>query len=180
MNTTAHDFVTVDMRGLKAALVARAQAERVSVSVLGFTYRQLGERLAQLKAKKDAADKAAEQRLQALREIADEKAKADDEPTRLGLTQPGEYGLFAILREHAANKDETYLSDCARRLVAYLRGHQLLLAGWSNSKGGRMRIEQSLIAELWNPDYAALGFATNGEPFVGAAVRELAETVGAS
>lgn len=34
MNPTAHDFVTVDMRGLKAALVARAQAERVSVSVL--------------------------------------------------------------------------------------------------------------------------------------------------
>ena len=34
LNTTAHDFVTVDMRGLKAALVARAQAERVSVSVL--------------------------------------------------------------------------------------------------------------------------------------------------
>jgi len=34
MNTTSHDFVTVDMRGLKAALVARAQAERVSVSVL--------------------------------------------------------------------------------------------------------------------------------------------------
>ena len=33
MNTT-HDFVTVDMRGLKAALVARAQAERVSVSVV--------------------------------------------------------------------------------------------------------------------------------------------------
>lgn len=34
MNTTAHDFVTVDMRGLKAALVARARVERVSVSVL--------------------------------------------------------------------------------------------------------------------------------------------------
>lgn len=34
MNTTAHDFVTVEMRGLKAALVARAQAERVSMSVL--------------------------------------------------------------------------------------------------------------------------------------------------
>ena len=34
MNTHSHDFVTVDMRGLKAALVARAQAERVSVSVL--------------------------------------------------------------------------------------------------------------------------------------------------
>jgi hypothetical protein len=34
MNTTSHDFVTVDMRGLKAALVALARAERVSVSVL--------------------------------------------------------------------------------------------------------------------------------------------------
>jgi hypothetical protein len=44
MNTTAHDFVTVDMRGLKAALVARAQAERVSVSMLvrGAVARDLG------------------------------------------------------------------------------------------------------------------------------------------
>jgi hypothetical protein len=44
MNITAHDFVTVDMRDLKAALVARAQAERVSVSVLvrGAVARELG------------------------------------------------------------------------------------------------------------------------------------------
>jgi hypothetical protein len=44
MNVTAHDFVTVEMRGLKAALVARAQAERVSVSVLvrGAVARDLG------------------------------------------------------------------------------------------------------------------------------------------
>jgi hypothetical protein len=34
MNTSSHDFVTVDMRGFKAALVARAQTQRVSVSVL--------------------------------------------------------------------------------------------------------------------------------------------------
>ena len=34
MDTTPHDFVTVDMRGLKAALVTRARADRVSVSVL--------------------------------------------------------------------------------------------------------------------------------------------------
>ncbi len=44
MNTTAHDFVTVDMRGLKAALVVRARVERVSVSVLvrGAVARDLG------------------------------------------------------------------------------------------------------------------------------------------
>ena len=34
MNTHNPDFVTVDMRGLKAALVAHAQARRESVSVL--------------------------------------------------------------------------------------------------------------------------------------------------
>ena len=34
MNAPTHEFVSVDMRGLKAALVARAQAERVSVSVV--------------------------------------------------------------------------------------------------------------------------------------------------
>jgi len=34
MNTPTHDFVTVEMRGLKAALVARAQSQRVSVSEL--------------------------------------------------------------------------------------------------------------------------------------------------
>ena len=44
MNPHSHDFVTVEMRGLKAALVARAQAERVSVSVLvrGAVARDLG------------------------------------------------------------------------------------------------------------------------------------------
>lgn len=34
MKTVSHDFVTVDMRGLKAALIARARERRVSVSVV--------------------------------------------------------------------------------------------------------------------------------------------------
>lgn len=44
MKTPTHDFVTVEMRGLKAALVARAQAQRVSVSELvrGAVARDLG------------------------------------------------------------------------------------------------------------------------------------------
>ena len=117
-----------------AALEAMLTAE-LSEDEVGLTYRQLGERLARLKAKKDAADQAAEKRLKALQEIADEKATADEEPGRLGLTQPGEYAVFTVLREHAAKKDEAYLSDCARRMLAHLRDQQLLLPGWSNSKG---------------------------------------------
>jgi len=44
MSNVSHDFVSVDMRGLKAALVARARADGVSVSALvrGAAARELG------------------------------------------------------------------------------------------------------------------------------------------
>lgn len=162
----------------KAAALEAILTAELSEDAAGFTYRQLGERLARLKAKKDAADKAAEHRLKALQEIADEKAKADEEPSRLGLTQRGEYALFTILREFSINKDEAYLADCARRMVVHLRDNQLLLPGWSSSKGGRMRVEQSLLAESWNPTYVGLGFDSNdpNPPFLGPAVNELVNT----
>lgn len=163
-----------------AALEAILTAELAEDDGSGFTYRQLGERLARLKARKDAADKAAEKRLKELQDIADEKAKADEEPARLGLTQPGEYGVFTVLREFSANKDEAYLADCARRMLAHLRGNQLLATGWSNSKGGRMRAEQSLLAESWNPVYAGLGFDADdaNPPFLAPAVDELVNSDG--
>jgi type I restriction enzyme R subunit len=90
-------------------------------------------------------------RLRELQEIAAATAATRQEPERLRLTQPGEYGLFTILRAHAPAADETYAADCARRMVAHLRQNQLLAPGWSNSIGGRMRAEQSLLAASWNP-----------------------------
>lgn len=163
-----------------AALEAALTAELAEDDGRSFTYRQLGERLARLKAQKDAADNAAEKRLEELQGIADEKANADEEPARLGLAQPGEYGLFTVLREYSASNDEGYLADCARRMVAHLRGNGLLSSGWSNSKGGRMRVEQSLLAESWNPAYAALGFdADDASPtFLAPAVGELVNSDG--
>ena len=67
----------------------------------GFTYRQLGERLQRVKQRKDASDEAAEKRLRELQEIAEEAAQTKEEPERLNLTNPGEYGLFTVLRAHA-------------------------------------------------------------------------------
>lgn len=163
-----------------AALEAILTAELSEDEGSGFSYRQLGERLARLKAKKDAADKAAEKRLRELQEIADEAVKRVEEPKALYLTNPGEYALFTVLREYAANEDEAYLADCARRMLAHLRGNQLLAAGWSNSRGGRMRVEQSLLAESWNPAYAALGFDADdtNPPFLAPAVDELVNSDG--
>lgn len=162
---------------LEAILTAELSEDADSAS---FTYQQLGARLAQLKAKRDAADKAAEQRLQELQGIADEAAKSKEEPERLGLVQPYEYPLFAVLREFAASKDEAVLADSARRIVTHLHGHKLLAAGWSTSKAGRMRVEQSLLAESWNPAYAALGFPQDetDPAFLQPAVAELVKCDG--
>ena len=47
--------------------------------------------------------------------------------------------------------------------------------------GERLRVEQSLLAESWNPHYTALGFNPDADdpPFLKPAVRELAKSDGA-
>jgi type I restriction enzyme R subunit len=162
----------------KAAALEAILTQELSEDERSFTYRQLGERLQRIKDKKDAADKAEERRLWELQEIADEKARVQAEPERLGLMKPGEYELFAVLRVYSLTKVEAYIADAARRMVSHLRTHQLLPAGWSNSKGGRMRVEQSLLAESWNPSYLELGFDPDDQnpPFLKPAVDELTKT----
>ncbi|WP_202370609.1 type I restriction endonuclease subunit R [Pseudomonas sp. MWU318] len=159
----------------KAAALEAILTAELAENEASFVYRQLGDRLAHLKARKDATDEAAEQRLKALQEIADEKANTDDEPIQLGLIQPGEYELFTVLREFTTNMDEAYVVECARQMVAHLRDNLLLFPGWSYSRGGRMRVEQSLLAESWNPAYAELGFNVDdaNPPFLQPGVVEL-------
>jgi type I restriction enzyme, R subunit len=145
-----------------------------------FIYRQLGERLQRVKERKDAGDETTARRLRELEEIASVAATTKQEPERLNLLQPGEYGLFTILRAHAPTPDESYVADCARRMVGHLRTNKLLSPGWSNSIGARMRVEQSMLAESWNPHYAALGFDPDAgdPPFLKPAVNELAKSDG--
>ncbi|HEY4884102.1 MAG TPA: HsdR family type I site-specific deoxyribonuclease [Myxococcales bacterium] len=164
-----------------AALEAVLTAELVEGDP-SFTYLQLGERLQRIRERKEASDDAVRARLLELEAIAKEAAKTKEEPVRLKLEQPGEYGLFTVLRAHAPAADEGYLADCARGLVGHLRSNKLLATGWSSSKGGRMRVEQSLLAESWNPRYQALGFDPNdpAPPFLAAAVDELAKADGAA
>jgi type I restriction enzyme R subunit len=66
-------------------------------------------------------------------------------------------------------------------MVAHLRTKGLLAPGWSNSIGGRMRVEQSLLAESWNQQYERLGFDRDAPdpPFLKPAVTELATADGA-
>jgi type I restriction enzyme R subunit len=164
----------------KAAALEAILTAELSEDDPSFVYRELGERLQRVKERRDSGDEADARRLRELQEIAAALAATKQEPERLGLTQPGEYGLFTILRAHAERSTEATVADCARRMVAHLRTNGLLSSGWSTSIGGRMRVEQSLLAESWNPSYEQLGFDPDdpNPPFLKPAVSELAKADG--
>ena len=164
----------------KAAALEAILTGELSEDDPSFVYWQLGERLQRVKERRDSGDETTAKRLRELQAIAAETAATKLEPERLKLTQFGEYGLFTILRANAPTVDEAYVADCARRMVAHLRNNKLLATGWSNSIGSRMRLEQSLLAESWNPPYAQLGFDRNAEdpPFLKPAAKELAKSDG--
>ena len=159
-----------------AALEAALTAELSEDDGGGFVYRRLGERLQRLKERKDGTDQETLQRLTALEQIANEVVNTQSEPERLGVTEPGEYGLFTVLRTYSTSTDEAYVAECAKRMIAHLRANNLLAHGWSNSRGALMRVEGSLLAESWNEAYADLGFDPDDAepPFLAPAVEELA------
>lgn len=71
-----------------------------------------------------------------------------------------------------------------QQLEAHLWGAANILrgktAGQDYKKGGLMRVEQSLLAESWNPQYAALGF-DHDEPnpaFLKPSIEELSKSDG--
>ena len=161
--------------GDKAAALEAALSAELSEDDPGFVYRMLGQRLAELKKRKDASDAAAAKRLRELEEIARQVAQAKSEPLRLGLTKPGEYELFAVLRATAKSDDESLLADSARRMMTFLRSNQLLPPGWSTSKGGRQRVDDSLLSESWNDFYRPLGFSMEQPEFIEPAISELAK-----
>lgn len=161
----------------KAAALEAMLTGELSEDDPSFIYRQLGERLQGIRERRDANDDATARRLRELEEIAAAAAATKQEPERLGLTQPGEYGLFTVLRAHAPAADEAFVAECARRMVRHLRAHDLLPNGWGTSIGGRQAVERALLAESWNASYAGLGVEEGVEhPFLKPAVVELAKS----
>jgi len=164
----------------KAAALEAVLTRELTEDEAGFTYKKLGERLQRIKQRKDSKDKTAEKKLSQYQLLANETLKTKEEPAKWNLIKPGEYQLFMVLREHSSTNDETYVADASRRMIAHLNGNQLLPKGWSNSKGGKMRVEQSLLAESWNPAYSDLGFDPDDPdpPFLKPAIEELSKADG--
>ena len=164
----------------KAAALEAILTAELSEDDPSFIYRQLGERLQRVKERKDAGDEAAAQRLRELEEIAAAAAATKQEPERLNLMQPGEYGLFTILRAHAPSADESYLADCARRMVGHLRTNKLLVARLEQLDR-RAHARRAIAAGgVVESALRALGFDPDAEdpPFLKPAVSELAKSDG--
>jgi type I restriction enzyme R subunit len=104
---------------------------------------------------------------------------AKDEPQRLGLTEPGEYPLFTVIRSMAKAGAEAAMVKAAKTLMAELRRGQHLPAGWAATAGGRQKVSLALQVASWMPGVNELGLCPEGEsepPFLAAAVEELART----
>ena len=160
----------------KAAELEAALARELSEGG-SFQYRQLGDRLQQLKDRKDTSDKAAVERLQELETLVQKVNTTKSEPERLGLTGPGEYGLYTVIRTFAKGGEDALFVSAAKAMLAHLRRKNLLPAGWADNPGGRKKVSLALQVQSWEPDFAALGLCPDEEadpPFLPAAVDELA------
>jgi type I restriction enzyme R subunit len=164
----------------KAAELEAALTAELTEGGGGFLYKLLGERLEQILARKDADVAAAQRKLQELEALVREVNAAKTEPERLGLTAPGEWPLYTVVREYAKNKDEGLCVRAAKKLMAELLKKRLLPRGWSTNAGGRKNVSLALQVACWDTELMALDLCPTDledPPFLAAAVAELARVI---
>ena len=163
----------------RAAELEAALTKELTEGEGGFVYKELGERLQRLIEQKVTDDAAAIRLMKELEALVEEAAKAKDEPQRLGLTEPGEYPLFTVMRSMAKTGDEGAWVQAAKKLMAELRRGHHLPPGWALTAGGRQKVSLALQVATWMPGVNDLGLCPEGEaepPFLAVAVEELART----
>lgn len=102
------------------------------------------------------------------------------EPEQLGLTAPGDYALFTVVRGFADHADRDAQVRAARGIGEQLRRQKALVAGWSDTSGGRKKLRTVLMAACWQPELEALKLCPEDEDepkFLTDAMEELARAV---
>jgi type I restriction enzyme R subunit len=164
----------------KAAELEAALTAELTEGGGGFLYKMLGERLEQVLARKDAETQVAQRKLRELESLVQEVVGGKTEPERLGLTNPGEWPLFTVIREYAKDKDEALCVKAAKQMMAELQKKRLLPRGWSANAGGRKNVSLALQVASWDTGLMALDLCPTeleDPPFLAAAVEELARAV---
>lgn len=145
-----------------------------------FAYKQLGERLKQAVEAKQSDDEAALRFLREAEEIVYGVNAIKTEPQRLGLTQPGEFELYTVIRACAATRDEALCVQAAKAMIQHLRDKHYLPAGWSTTLGGRKRVSLELQILSWDAPFDTLQLAPTeieDARFLQTAVEELAKVI---
>lgn len=159
-----------------AELEAALTRELIEHNNGGIVHKLLGERLRDAIESKEKSDAAGLKLLTEFQAIVQELNNAQAEPARLGLTDPGEYELFTVVRQFAAVKDEALCIRATKAMMSRLRRGQHLPPGWWETRGGKNRVSQTLQVESWEPDFEPLNLCPVEEaepPFLAAAVEEL-------
>jgi type I restriction enzyme, R subunit len=140
----------------------------------GFAYKLLGERLQKL-----ITDKTADlsRSITDLEKLVDTFNELKGEAEKLGLTAPGDYALFTVIRGFVENADRGVQVKAARAIADRLRRQKALVPGWADSAGGRNRLRTALMSACWEPECESLKLCPEeGEtPFLTAAMEELAK-----
>jgi type I restriction enzyme R subunit len=164
----------------RAAELEAALTRELAEDIGGFLYKRLGERLQEAIARKEAGDEAALRLLEELTAMVEEINVSKGEPERLGLTAPGEYALFSVIREYAHLKEEALCVRAARSMLAQLQKKKCLPEGWSANAGGRKGVSLTLQVTSWDPEFEAMQLCpveVAEPPFLEAAVEELARAL---
>jgi hypothetical protein len=142
----------------------------------GFAYKLLGERLQKLITDKTANLSRSITDLEKLVEAFNE-LKGESE--KLGLTAPGDYELFTVIRGFAENAERDLQVKAARGIADRLRRQKALVPGWADNVGGRKRLKLALTSACWEPEWESLKLCPEeGEtPFLATAMEELAKAV---
>lgn len=146
----------------------------------GFLYHKLGARLKRAVEHKEASDEAALKRIRELEGIVEDLNRAKGEPHRLGLTGPGEFELFTVIREFAKDKDEKLCVGAAKAMMQALRKGNHLPAGWGDHLGGQKKVRLTLQVTSWEKEFEPLALCPVDDaepPFLATAVEELARVI---
>lgn len=143
----------------------------------GFAYKLLGERLQKL-----ITDKTADlsRSITDLEKLVEAFTALKGEPEKLGLTAPGEYALFTVVRGFAPGADSDLMAKAARGIADRLRKQRALVPGWSDSAGGRKKLRTALMSACWEPGWESFKLCPEDDdepPFLFQAVEELAKAV---
>jgi type I restriction enzyme R subunit len=163
----------------RAAEIVDALTKEIAENEGDPAYQGLGERVARIAAEQESDVEITADRLAEYEALVTDLVRLKEEPARLGLTEPGEYKLFALMRVQATSGTETAWVATAKKVVGDLRKSGRLVPGWSETVGGKKPVAFMIHAFLITEGHKfGLCSPTESDPeFVERALEEIKKQI---